>query len=91
MPSKCHKTAFLGGYWGYFTMPAIRLKIAQNSPVLGGISRVIAKGVKYCLKSPKNALKNGRFLPFFGGMANMPFSRIAPIHAHINLNVKEKT
>jgi hypothetical protein len=56
MPSKCLKTAFLGGYWGYFTMPAIGLKIAQNSPVLGGISRVIAKGVKYCPNSPKNAL-----------------------------------
>lgn len=56
MPSKCLKTAFLGGYWGYFAMPAIRLKIAQNSPVLGGISRVIARWSKYCLKSPKNAL-----------------------------------
>ena len=66
MPSKCLKTAFLGGYWGYFAMPAIRLKIAQNSPVLGVICRVIAKGVKYCQESPQNALKNGRFLPIFG-------------------------
>jgi len=56
MPSKCLKTAFLGGYCGYFPMPVIRLKIAQNSPVLGGISRVIARWSKYCLKSPKNAL-----------------------------------
>ena len=75
MPSKCLKTAFLGGYWGYFTMPAIGLKIAQNSPVLGGISRVIAKGVKYCPNSPKNALKNGWFLPFFGGYGKYALSR----------------
>jgi hypothetical protein len=66
MPSKCPKMPFLGGYWGYFTPPSIRLKIAQNSPVLGGTSRVIAKGVKSCLESPKNSLKNRWFLPFFG-------------------------
>lgn len=71
MPSKCPKMPFLGGYWGYFTPPSIRLKIAQNSPVLGGTSRVIAKRVKSCLESPKNSLKNRWFLPFFGGMANM--------------------
>ena len=67
MPSKCPKMPFLGGYWGYFSIPSIRLKIAQNSPVLGGTSRVIAKGVKSCLELPKNSLKNRWFLPFFGG------------------------
>ena len=66
MALKCPKTAFLGVYRGYFPMPAISLKIAQNSPVLGVICRVIAKGVKYCQESPQNALKNGRILPIFG-------------------------
>lgn len=75
MPLRCHKTAFLGGYWGYLAMPVIRLKIAQNSPILGGICRVMARWLKSCLKSPKNALKNGRFLPFFGGRGIMPNSR----------------